>query len=155
MAKVTLSRLLKIKARLAREYATQVKILHRENSRISTSTSNVNRPQVYCSIRELRDKLVQIKSLIAQANSVIYPKIYEMQELKGFLAVIKSIPVLDGKRTQQPYGGSAIEEVWDAFLKQEKLDEIEKEVTDKVSYLQDEIDTYNSQTLVDIPDDLK
>ena len=155
MAEVTLARLLKIKARFTNEYKTQVAILHRENSRLSTSTSKVDRKQLFEDLKTIVGKIQAIKSLISQTNHDIFPQIYEMQEARGLLAQVKNLPTRDGESIQRdPYGrGELVKETWEAFLKQEDIDQFEKEAIKKIAQLQDIIDTFNAQKTIIVPDE--
>lgn len=155
MAQVTLARLLKVKSRFTNEYKTLISILHRENSRLTTSTSTVDRTKLFEDLKEVVGKIQAVKSLISQTNHGIFPQIYEMQEARGLLAQIKTLPARDGETIQRDtYGrGEPIKETWVAFLKQEDIDKFEKEATKKVAQLQDIIDTFNAQKLVVVPDE--
>jgi hypothetical protein len=155
MAEVTLARLLKIKSRFTNEYKTQVAILHRENSRLTTTTSKVDRKEIFEGIKVIVGKIQAVKSLISQSNFDIFPQIYEMQETRGLLTQIKGLNTRDGEFVQRdPYGrGETLKETWDAFLKQEDIDKFEQEATKKVAQLQDAIDTFNAKKLVTIPDE--
>lgn len=155
MAQVTLARLLKIKSRFTNEYKTQIAILIRENSRLTTSTSKVDRAAIIAGLKDIVVKIQTIKSLISQSNIDIFPQIYEMQETRGLLAQIKSLPTKDGEVVQRDvYGrGEPVKETWEAFLKQEDVDKFEKESTKKIAQLQDIIDTFNAQKFVTIPDE--
>jgi hypothetical protein len=155
MAQVTLARLLKIKSRFTNEYKTLVSILHRENSRLTTTTSKVERAQLFEDLKNVVGKIQAVKSLISQTNHDIFPQIYEMQEARGLLAQVKTLPTRDGETIQRdPYGrGELVKETWDAFLKQEDIDKFEKEATKKVAQLQDIIDTFNAQKEIIVPDE--
>jgi hypothetical protein len=155
MAEVTLARLLKIKSRFTNEYKTQIAILIRENSKLITSTSKVDVAEVFSNVKDIIGRIITAKSLISQANFDIFAQIYEMQEARGLLAQIKSLPTRDGESIQRDtYGrGEPLKETWVAYLKQESIDTIEKEATKKIAQLQDVIDTYNAKKFVTIPDE--
>jgi hypothetical protein len=154
-AEVSLARLLKIKSRFTKEYKTLIAILHRENSRLKTSTSKVDRSKVFADIKNIVSKITKAKTLISQANFDIIEQIYEMQEARGLLAQIKVLPTRDGELFQRdPYGRSeVIKEEWDAYLKQESIDEFEVEATKRIAELQDLIDSYNAKKMVRIPNE--
>jgi transcription elongation factor len=154
MAGVTLARLLKIKSRFTTEYKTQMAILHRENSRLQVSTSKVNRENLYIDLKDLVQKIIKVKALISQSNFDIFPEIYELQELKGFLAQIKSLSTKDGEIFQSPaWGKDASKEIWDAHIKQEEIDKLELSTTKELNKIQDKIDNYNAKKIVEIPDE--
>jgi len=155
MAEVSLARLLKIKSRFTNEYKTLIAILHRENSRLKTSTSKVDRGEVFANIKDVVSRIAKAKTLISQANFDIIAQIYEMQEARGLLAQVKTLPTRDGDFLQRdPYSRTEIiKEEYEAFLKQEAVDQFEKEATKRIAELQDLIDSYNAKKNVTIPDE--
>ena len=155
MAEVSLARLLKIKSRFTNEYKTQIAILHRENSRLSTSTSKIDRLGVFIRIGELREIIIKIKSIIAQTNWEIFPQIYKLQELRGYLAQIKSLDTKDGKKIEYAgYGWeNPVEQIWDAYITQDKIDSIEADIVKELGKTQDIVDAFNATKIATVPDE--
>lgn len=143
---MTLNQALKQKNRLAGELNRLKQILSRENSRQTTSTSNVDREAVTKALLDTMDQLIDLKSKIATANVGIYRRIEHAKELKGMITYLQSLPTTDGVVKEPSYQGTVIEKIFSAHLKQEKIDEMVRQIQTSLEQIQDEIDQYNAVT---------
>src|SRR3954470_3596471 len=148
---MNLSQALKAKNRILKELQTKKQILERENSRIDTSESTVDREAVYASIMTLTGQLYQIKAAIKQANSNIWLVLEEMAELKSFSTFLTGLNTKSGIEKIPNYnGGAPTENKYTAFLKQENVDSELAKISARLDALQDAVDTYNATTEVKI-----
>lgn len=144
---MNLSRALKEKSRLASELERKKCILIRENSRRSDNESKINRGDLFDEILSLKKELVDVKSKIYKANSGISEALHRLQEEKSFLTFLKSISPKTGKEEVYNYGADkATVYKWEAYLDQEKLDNLIEDVQKDINSIQDHIDAYNATT---------
>jgi hypothetical protein len=141
-----LSQALKRKNRLAGELARLQAVLQRENSRREGSSSTVDRETVFNQIAEVRQRLVELKAGITQANLDIYPKIAEMAELKSYIAFLSALDTKHGVHAEvvSHYQTEPRNVRYDAYLTREKVDALVVETQQRIEKLQDEIDEHNA-----------
>lgn len=146
-----LSQALKAKNRIIGELNQLKAVFTRENSRRDDNTSKVDREAIFTKIGSLQSDLIALKAQIAAANVPIYAKIEYMSELKSWLSYLKTVPVREGTEDEAiGYGSSPVikTRVWTAFLNQEAVDRLMKQVQDQINLLQDEIDAFNATTSI-------
>lgn len=142
-----LAKALKVKNSLINEINTLKAILVRENSRESTSTSNVNRADIWEKILSKTDELIALKAKIATANIGIYKFLAQMEEAKSQIEYVKTIPVTDGTfEKANGYGKEPTKIVYSAYIKQADVDYFISSLQKKIESLQDDIDSYNATT---------
>ena len=90
-------------------------------------------------------ELIELKLKIQTANLGIYPKIFEMAEIKGEISFLNSIPCKTGKEIS---GYNDKEIVYISTINRKELDKTISEKTKQIRQLQDEIDIYNHTTEV-------
>lgn len=148
--KMSLSKALKTKNRIAGELNRLQQIFNRENSRKEGSTSKVDRKALLDQIWKKRSALVAVKTMIAEANVGIAGALVAMGELKAESAFLQSVNVMDGKcQDSRGFRETSAEVVYDAFLKQEDVDARVAEITRTIDSLQDRADTYNATMFID------
>lgn len=96
--------------------------------------------------KELTDKLVDLKTRIHRANSIVYDKIFLMAELKGRVNKIRNVPTTEGK-SFQGYAAT-IQTVKSVEVDVVVKDNMIKEVEVQIEKLQDELDTHNTITQI-------
>lgn len=144
---MNISKALKVKNRLAGEVKRLQGILMRENSRYSTSYSTVNCGQIITELEQAREKLISLKGSICLASAPIGVSLARLAELKSAIAFLSSLPAKDGE-VQEGYGVAAVKVIWNAYLKQENIDTLVKNLQDSINSIQDDIDLFNSKTEV-------
>lgn len=151
--KLSLNQALKQKNRLAGEITRLQMILRRENSRRNDNPSKVDGLEVWEDIKKTAQKLHILKAAICQANPPIYPAIEKMAELKSLINFLHTVPTKEGEeillvgRNQEK-----LTYTWTSFFNTEKIDEMVRYYQSQIENLQDEIDAFNAQTHIDIPD---
>lgn len=146
-----LTKALKTKNRLAGEVKRLEAILSRENSRPTSSTSKVDRGEVYTRLLETTGELIEIKAAIARANGPIYSAISRMAELKSRIVFLQNLNTKDGVYQEAVgYAKEPTKVTYTAYLKREGVDEEVVNLQDRIASLQDEIDEYNAKTDVTV-----
>ena len=147
---ISLSKALKTKNRIAGELNKLQQIFSRENSRKEGSTSGIDRELLAQKLEVKREKLIEIKTRIAEANGGIAGVLVRMGELKAKIAFMQTINTTDGKSMERRgFREEPAEVEFDAFLKQEDVDNFTSEITKEIDTLQDQADTYNATTKIE------
>lgn len=96
---------------------------------------------------QLMDKvqeLVSLKTRLAQANTVIYSKIFELSELKGLAQFYKKLEIKDGLSRDSRYDETL--QGYESVLKVNQRDGLVVELETRIEVLQDELDEFNVLT---------
>ena len=146
---VTIARALKEKNRVAGRLAKTRELVGAENSKDKSVPRGVDVAAMYELAKRLRDRLIAIKSAVAEANKPIVSKIIELDEIKSEIAFLNGLDVKEGKFVTTNYG-TRIESDIDAVIrKQQVLDEVTA-LQARADRLQDELDEFNATTKVEI-----
>ena len=146
---VTIARALKEKNRVAGRLAKARELVGEENSRDKSVPRGVDVTEMYAQAKELRDRLIAIKSAIAEANKPIVSKIIELDEVKSEIAFLNGLNVKEGKFVTTNYG-SRIESDIDAVIRKQQVMEEVSALQVRADRLQDELDEFNATTKVEI-----
>ena len=146
---VTIARALKEKNRVAGRLAKARELVGAENSQDKSVPRGVDVAAMYDLAKMLRNRLIAIKSAIAEANKPIVSKIIEIDEIKSEIAFLNGLDVKEGKFVTTNYG-TRIESEIDAIIsKQQVLDEVAA-LQVRADRIQDELDEFNATTKVEI-----
>lgn len=152
MEKMNLAKALKTKNRIVGEINKLKGLLKRENTRLSTSTSKVDRAELEKNLKDKVEQLISIKTKIATANIGIYEKIERMAECKTLMAYYETLDTRDGSFSDGRIydGDKQVVYVYNAYLKQEDIDKLSVAYQEQINKLQDEIDEYNARTTIEV-----
>ena len=148
MAKISLAKLLKTKSRLASLMSRTAQEVVKFNSVVrGTPTTDVRK--VLDRHTEQMNAMIVLKNTRHVANQQIVPLLNRLAELKSRLSWMQGVSTVDGPvpsyRTTEPV-------MYVAVLKKEDMAKIVREHEIEIDKLQDEIDTYNALTQVEVPD---
>ena len=147
--RVTIARALKEKNRVAGRLAKARELVGRENSKDKNVPRGIDVSETYTLAKTLRDRLVSIKSAIAEANSPIVSTIIELDEVKSEISYLNGLDVKEGKFVSTSYG-TRIETELEAVIRQPQvLDEVTA-LQARADRLQDELDEFNATTKIEI-----
>ena len=147
--RVTMARALKEKNRVAGRLAKARELVARENSRDKNVPRGIDVSETYALAQTLRDRLVAIKTAIAEANGPIVSKIIELDEVKAEISYLNGLDVKEGKFVSGNYG-TRIETELEAVIRQPQvLDEVTA-LQARADRLQDELDEFNATTKIEI-----
>ena len=143
--KMTLARALKERSRLAGRLKRDFEIINRENSMIRGSKRSFDMRAVYAECRELHERLVALKRIIAAANAPIAGKLAEMDEIKSMITYLRNVNTEAGFK---PRGYSAEKDLLEVVLDAAELNTEAERLQKRAEELQDEIDAFNAVTEV-------
>ena len=146
---VTIARALKEKNRVAGRLAKTRGLIGEENSRDKSVPRGIDVAEMYAQARELRNRLIAIKSAIAEANKPIVSKIIELDEVKSEIAFLNGLDVKEGKFVTTNYGSRTESDIDAVIRKQQVLEEVAA-LQARADRLQDELDEFNATTKVEI-----
>lgn len=158
MAKVTISKLLKTKNRLASEITrTRAKITQYNNYTVEEgkdTTPAVDVRELESGLTLYTNKLIAVKSAINAANVKIADKIYRLAEVKGQIGFYEKLNCTEGG-DRYGYGyGSETKFVNVAQIKLGERDNKVKELIRESEQLQDDLDEFNAKHRIEIDDDM-
>ena len=136
---------LKLKNKLIKSIADNTKLLQQYN------TVEVGNPRPYSptillgSITKTTTELVELKSKLHRANAPMFEKIFEMSELKSTIKAIQKLDCTEGKSNRDRYRMESELVLTSEISLVERKDFI-KNLEERIEYLQDEMDVFNSNT---------
>jgi hypothetical protein len=134
---MNIAKALKKKNQIAGEIAKLGEIIQRENVQLNSNVSRFNVKDTYTQYKAKVDELVALKAAIAQANSVIWAKIFLIVELKGRISFLRQVNTREGT-----FREAAVDNVYlpalDTKFVQDETASLEKQIVE----LQDVIDDY-------------
>lgn len=145
---VSIARALKEKNRVAgRLKQLRDQVMH-DNSMDKKIPRSIDVLAVYAQSKDMKNRLIEIKSAIAVANQGIVSKIIELDEIKGEIAYLNGLNVKEGKFAN-PYKENSETEI-EAVIKRAGVIEEINALQKKAEDLQDKIDEFNAVTKVEI-----
>jgi len=144
---ISLSKALKVKNRIANEIKDLQNIVAQNNSYITGNEQPFDIKESYNELVELRVKIGELKIKINTANANIIHNMVEISELKSHITFLRSIDVQSGQVKNSRYDGTMIDKkvVFTAKDMRLKIKETQK----KIDFIQDEIDHYNANTIIE------
>lgn len=146
---VTIARALKEKNRVAGRLAKARELVGEENSRDKSVPRGIDVAEMYAQAKELRNRLIAIKSAIAEANKSIVSKIIELDEVKSEIAFLNGLDVKEGKFVTTNYGSRIESDIGAVIRKQQVMEEVSA-LQARADRLQDELDEFNATTKIEI-----
>jgi hypothetical protein len=147
-----LNQALKEKNRLVRKLNSDLEIAKRENSINTLRKRSYDLDKVWDEIDSVTGRLNGLKTAICKANVGIYEKIERMSELKGRIAFLIALNTKHGEFEETVGWGEdkVRKETWDAFYSKQAVDNMVETLQEQIDVLQDEIDTYNATTEIEL-----
>ena len=146
---ITISQAFKLKNKFIKEIDDIKMKIRRSNSYVTGAVVHYDAKELYSKLATRKADLIVLKSKIIKANVVVYPKIYELAELKDQINLLKGLNTSEGKETRRGYGVEPVEEVIVAVINQPTVDSEVVRLEDKIELLQEELDTHNYTTYLD------
>ena len=146
---VSIARALKEKNRVAGRLAKAREIIGAENSKEAKIPRKVDVAALLSEAKALEDRLIAIKTAIAEANTPIVAKIIALDELKSEIAFFSGLDAKEGVYAEANYGGQIIRE-FNAVISQPRILAEVAELQKRADALQDALDEFNASTKVEI-----
>lgn len=105
----------------------------------------LNPEELYNQWQDLRKKLIALKTAISKANAGAAEILIELQEAKSALANIGSVPFDESERL---YGNQMTLQI--AYFKQKWFLDRQRDLTNRVNELQDQLDEYNASHFIEV-----
>lgn len=140
---VPLARALKIKNRLAGRLAQLRMLISTNNSRDEDNPRICDVRLVLDEASKLKQRLVEVKTAIANANQGIVQTIIELEETKGELAWLRELDTNCCSKREWKLTREIVVNVTAVIGGQERL-QMEKVLQKKAEELQDQLDEYNA-----------
>ena len=138
-----LAKALKQKNKLAGEVTQLKELLTEQNSRSTKQKFDYNNQEVLTNLRAKIDELVATKAAIGAANAEIYPKIFRLAELKGFVTALKGLSTKEGVYAESLGYSQSVEVEYVAQIKKAEVDKLVEEIEKEIQELQDALDEFN------------
>ncbi len=122
--------------------ATQYNVVDEGNPRPYSATEAIGKWM------QLSNELIVLKAKIHKANQPVYYQIFELSELKSQVKLLKSLNCTSGKVSGGRWGeGDPV--VKHAEINVVEKDQMVKNLESRIEQLQDELDQWNHNTLID------
>lgn len=141
---------LKAKKKLTSELQQLWQKFSNNNSVIVGNTRSYEPIELMSKIIAKTKELIQLKVKLQVANSEIYEKIFEISELKSAISKLGSVSTQSGIVHPHSYSSVSAPVEYSAFYSQKMVDDIIAGYQEKISTLQEEIDTFNYTTEIEI-----
>lgn len=149
MARVSLAKALKIKNKQNKVVKGLQDQVAKYNSIVKGSSNPFDVRAKYQELKVAAVKLAKIKAAIQMANAPIQEKIFEMAELRGQLAFLQR---LDTKSGSSIFGYQTDVVEFEAVLTALDVEKESEETEARLDQLQDDVDAFNTKTIVELPD---
>lgn len=146
---MTIKQALKYKKKLASKMNEEFSKLSKYNS-VEIGTNRVYEPKE--SMRkwlEMTNELIELKTKIHLANSVVYGKIFRMSELKSQLSSLKQLDCTEGKYSDR-YGRMSGDApiIKEAAIGLLERDTMIASMEEEIEKIQEELDIHNANTSI-------
>lgn len=138
--KISLSKALKVKNRLAGRLAATTSTISVYNSVVRGRHGEVQVAELDKYRAELVNALVDLKTAIMEGNTGVYRLLNVLEEKKSEVAYLQGLNTRHG--TEPGYQGQTIEYV--AVISKSDVDKRVKQLEKEIDELQDKIDAYNA-----------
>lgn len=147
--RISLSKALKIKNRIAGEISKMEGLLQANNSRREDHITSLDSSEIYEKWKQEKDKLVLIKTRIANASSLIQTYLVQLAEAKASIKFYQNL-FINEQASLEPVGTGSFRTVQYVNLisfkdREERIAELNQKIAD----LQDSIDEYNASSKIE------
>lgn len=148
---ITLAKALKLKNSLVRDLQIIKMNIQRSNTRRSDQPERNNVNELDKQLRDLTVSLVKLKSRIVESSVKIQPAILELGEVKSLIEFYRTVPVREGEEVVG-IGTNGKVYTWNSQWDSNMVDTKVKDLQSRIDKLQDDIDTHNATTKLDVSD---
>lgn len=148
---ISLAKALKVKNRLAGRLTDTNSNIETYNSVLDGRKDTPDVLKLYDLRGQLVNALVSLKTAISDANTKQRCNLYEIEEVRGTITFLKG---LNTKQGSEPTYGREKDQVYVAALKKSDVDNTVKQLEGRLDELQDQIDTYNVTTKIEVSQEI-
>jgi hypothetical protein len=146
---MTVKQALKLKNKLVQELNELQVRLQANNSVIEGNVRNYSSKETLSEIYKKVDELNFIKTKIHRTNSPVYDKIFLLAELKSLVSNLKNLDCTSGIAEDYYSRRSEIPTIKNSEISVVERDSEIKFLENRIEELQEELDTFNSTTVVE------
>jgi hypothetical protein len=149
---ITLARALKYKNRVVQRLTTIASDICQYNSKIEGSEDEVDIDLLMREYAGLKQHLINLKFDIMQATLPIQKTIIELQEMKGYIGFLNSIPTRSGKVEvrKSPYSNEQTDVRYHATVRKFEVDKLVREFNEQIDSKQELIDSHNNSAKIEV-----
>jgi hypothetical protein len=151
MTKIYISRALKYKNRIVERMHKLENDIRNGNAIIEGAVRDIDVRATLNERMKIEAHLVALKGLIDKANEPIKEMIVKMQELKGRIAFLTSIPsthgIQDSRKTMFGEQGSV---TYQAEIRKFELDNMVSEAQEEIDAIQEKVDQFNGANTIEL-----
>lgn len=146
---MTLARAMQVKNQLVKRLAETRNLIYGANSHPATETVDVDVRELYDLQQQMLDKLIELKTAMAEANHGIRHEIFEIGELNATIDFLLKVPHKAGRQAR--WGGlTPCEEEYVAEIGGHEIREKVRQLRQRLDQLQQQVDAYNAQTKIEV-----
>ena len=145
---MTVKQALKLKNKLVKEITEELQKAQSYNSVEVGSNRPYSSSESLEKVSTLTNELIELKTMIHQANSPVYDKIFRLSELKSLVSKIKVLNCTEGTSTDYYSRRSENPPVMTSEISIVERDGMVKIMEDEIESIQDELDTHNALTQI-------
>lgn len=152
MRRITLAYALKEKKRIVTKLHKYTQMIRVHNLRYEDMKQKVDLAEIYEKYQEEQKHLIELKQAIAVANTSheIFPRIIAMEELKSEHAMWNVVSTNDDPDINYGPDGTQIVRNKVCQFDRNFVEQIKEKIQNKLDELQDEIDSLNATTYIDL-----
>lgn len=155
MTAITLARALKLKNRLAGQLTRLGQRAVAHNSRVDSAKKVYDTTAVFAEYADVATQLVEVKTKIQHGNAAIAGKIIQIGELRSEISLLQGMTVTEGPVAQHSYrDDKEIVHNFVASIGATMRDRQVALIEGDIDTLQDDIDSHNASTKIDLSFDL-
>ena len=147
MARITISKALKFKNRLAARISQTSSDIQDYNSVIKDTDRDVDINAAMKDRARLVEALIKTKAAIFEANRKVYEDIVRISELKAEIVFLRTISTSHGPQSSY---GSQDPIIHEAHLRKADVDKRVRELESDIDSIQDKLDAFNAETKIEI-----
>lgn len=148
--KITLAKTMKYRNRVAEKLGKVSEDMQEHNSILAANEPEVDIKRLDGMRHEIMEHLIAVKTMIHTAGQPIRSQIFRMSELRAAVGFYKSLSTRHGKAQSSRWnaGDELIE--YKATLRKDDVDKIVAGLEEDIDKLQDELDSFNHETKIDV-----
>jgi len=151
MAKVTLARFLKYKNRVVERMRKLERDIQSGNSVVEGALRDTDVNVAWEERLALEVHLVELKGIQDKTNDPIKNTIAKIQELKGRIKFLGTIPTLHGVQdSHRTLYGEQGTVTYEAVIRKQQIDTLLSAAQEEIDALQDNIDLFNNTTHIEL-----
>lgn len=149
---ITLAKALKLKNSLTKEISELKQKVQNSNLQTDRVRNSYRSDEEGSKLTGKVDKLVELKTKIAQANAPIWESIFKIAEAKGLIETFNGMRIIDQDQIQYKPDGTEVVLSTKPYITEDQKAKMVKDYEAVIEREQDVIDAFNATTKIVIAD---